>query len=273
MQRIFSNVILIFCCLLVSITWAYSDYFNPTSEKVVLTLRQGVMTNNLEPPLIPQLKCEGGTAGCETFVPQVVQCFNSDSSGFLVEWECKTKEMPNDLQFGNIKIYCDGYSDHGDIFASKASCWLAYSINFTKEGLQQHHKNSEPIKTTEIEAETTTLGLITNNVNLSFPSALHLDSTIESQHHQNPEQSDAKKERSDSYSYSTIVVIAVGTFASFVVLCLAINVIFIARSISMLLISGGRSTSGYQPPPPALISIQIYGLADEGHQQHQRATL
>jgi hypothetical protein len=51
----------------------------------VLTLYHDKMTAGRRSAGVPQLKCVGGTAGCTTFVPQVVQCYNRGSDGVDVQ--------------------------------------------------------------------------------------------------------------------------------------------------------------------------------------------
>lgn len=100
----------------------------------------------------------GGSAGCSTFIPQVVQCYNRGSdgvdvqvshslfilsvfqdvvttlplnsssllvsfSGFIrvVQWECKC-DMDNAYRLGNIEVACEGYDHPDDPFILKGSC-------------------------------------------------------------------------------------------------------------------------------------------------------
>ena len=62
-------------------------YYLKGGEKVrlrdvqVLTLHQGKMTTGRRSSPVLQLKCAGGSAGCSTFVPEVVQCYNRGSDG------------------------------------------------------------------------------------------------------------------------------------------------------------------------------------------------
>jgi len=51
----------------------------------VLTLYNGRQTQGRRSSPIPQLKCVGGTAGCSSFVPQVVQCNNRGFDGYDVQ--------------------------------------------------------------------------------------------------------------------------------------------------------------------------------------------
>lgn len=101
-----------------------------------LTLKSGMMTNARRSAAVPQLKCVGGTAGCNTFKPQVVQCYNRGSDGYDVQWECKT-DMDNAYRFGSVDVTCEGYDYPDDPYVLRGSCGLEYTIDLTKEGYQQ----------------------------------------------------------------------------------------------------------------------------------------
>lgn len=102
----------------------------------VLTLYQGKMTNGRRSAPVPQLQCQGGTAGCGAFVPEVVQCYNRGSDGIDVQWECKT-DMDNEYRFGKISVSCEGYDYAEDNYVLAGSCGLEYTIDLTKGGSQQ----------------------------------------------------------------------------------------------------------------------------------------
>jgi hypothetical protein len=101
----------------------------------VLTLYNGHRTSSRRSQAVPQLKCVGGTAGCNSFVPQVVQCYNKGSNGYDVQWECKT-DMDNEFRFGQIVVSCEGYDYPDDPYVLRGSCGLEYTLDFTKEGYQ-----------------------------------------------------------------------------------------------------------------------------------------
>lgn len=110
----------------------------------VLTLYSGKMTKGGRSSPVPQLECvKGGTAPCDAFRPRVVQCYNRGWDGVDVQWECKT-DMDNAYRFGDIEVTCEGYSHRDDPFVLKGSCGLRYSIDYTKEGLnqQQGHQHN-----------------------------------------------------------------------------------------------------------------------------------
>ena len=60
------------------------------SDVQVLTLKQGYFTAGRRSAGVPQLRCTGGTAGCQAFSPQVVQCYNKgwDGEDFQVIFLC-----------------------------------------------------------------------------------------------------------------------------------------------------------------------------------------
>ncbi|XP_040001649.1 store-operated calcium entry-associated regulatory factor isoform X2 [Xiphias gladius] len=99
----------------------------------VLTLYKGRYTTARRSSPIPQLQCVGGSAGCQTFIPEVVQCQNKGWDGVNVQWECKT-DMDNAYRFGRIEVSCEGYSHPADAYILKGSCGLEYSLELTEEG-------------------------------------------------------------------------------------------------------------------------------------------
>lgn len=130
----------LFCVhLLVTVAFAA---FGSNSDKILLrdiqtlTLKNGMMTNARRSSAVPQLKCIGGTAGCNAFKPQVVQCYNRGSDGYDVQWECKT-DMDNAYRFGTVEVTCEGYGYPDDPYVLRGSCGLEYTIDLTKEGYQQ----------------------------------------------------------------------------------------------------------------------------------------
>jgi len=121
------------------------------------------MTSGRRSSPVPQLKCTGGTAGCWSFIPKVVQCTNRGSDGTDVHWECKT-DMDNAYRFGPISVSCEGYNYADDPYILKGSCGvinhnslvsnyviklfylriqLEYTLDLTKEGYQQKNSDSK----------------------------------------------------------------------------------------------------------------------------------
>ncbi|XP_071811269.1 store-operated calcium entry-associated regulatory factor-like isoform X2 [Apostichopus japonicus] len=94
------------------------------------------MTTGKRSSPVPQMKCIGGSAGCNAFSPQVVQCSNKGSDGYDVQWECKT-DMDNAYRFGMIEVICEGYDYPDDRYILKGSCGLEYTLDYTKEGMNQ----------------------------------------------------------------------------------------------------------------------------------------
>ncbi|XP_041822753.1 store-operated calcium entry-associated regulatory factor [Chelmon rostratus] len=102
----------------------------------VLTLYKGRYTTARRSSPVPQLQCVGGSAGCQTFVPEVVQCQNKGWDGVDVQWECKT-DMDNAYRFGRIEVSCEGYNHPADAYILKGSCGLEYTLDLTDEGLRR----------------------------------------------------------------------------------------------------------------------------------------
>ncbi|XP_062243792.1 store-operated calcium entry-associated regulatory factor [Platichthys flesus] len=99
----------------------------------VLTLYKDRYTRAQRSKPIPQLQCVGGSAGCQAFVPEVVQCQNKGWDGVDVQWECKT-DMEHAYRFGRIEVSCEGYNHPADDYILKGSCGLEYSLELTEEG-------------------------------------------------------------------------------------------------------------------------------------------
>ncbi|XP_068607421.1 store-operated calcium entry-associated regulatory factor [Brachionichthys hirsutus] len=99
----------------------------------VLTLYKGRHTTARRSSPIPQLQCVGGSAGCQAFLPEVVQCLNKGWDGVDVQWECKT-DMDQAYRFGSIEVSCEGYNHPADAYILKGSCGLEYRLELTEEG-------------------------------------------------------------------------------------------------------------------------------------------
>lgn len=104
-----------------------------------LTLYDGRMTTGRRSSPVPQMSCVGGSAGCHSFKPQVVQCYNRGSDGYDVQWECKT-DMDNAYRFGKIEVTCEGYDYPDDPYVLRGSCGLEYTLDYTKEGMNQANR-------------------------------------------------------------------------------------------------------------------------------------
>uniref|UniRef100_A0A3Q3WN27 Store-operated calcium entry-associated regulatory factor n=1 Tax=Mola mola TaxID=94237 RepID=A0A3Q3WN27_MOLML len=106
-----------------------------------LTLYRGRYTTARRSSPIPQLQCVGGSAGCQAFVPDVVQCQNKGWDGVDVQWECRT-DMDNAYRFGRIEVSCEGYSHPADDYILKGSCGLEYTLELTDEGRRRTRDSS-----------------------------------------------------------------------------------------------------------------------------------
>ncbi|KAF9924405.1 hypothetical protein FBU30_005630 [Linnemannia zychae] len=122
-------------CLLATAPSTASAFGNSNNKKVLLkdiqtlTLHQGRMTTGRRTSPVPQLKCVGGNA-CGDFEPEVVQCTNSGFDGHDVQWRCQA-DLPDNLRFGEIEVYCEGYAYPDDPFVLKGSCGLEYKLQYT----------------------------------------------------------------------------------------------------------------------------------------------
>ncbi|KAG7164455.1 store-operated calcium entry-associated regulatory factor-like [Homarus americanus] len=148
-------VLIALCPGTVLSAWGFNSGSVLLKDIEVLTLYNGKMTQGQRSSPVPQLECvHGGTAPCSAFKPRVVQCYNRGWDGVDVQWECKT-DMDNAFRFGDIEVSCEGYSSRDDPYVLKGSCGLRYSIDYTKEGLNQkqgHHHNYYGDQTTGYES-------------------------------------------------------------------------------------------------------------------------
>ncbi|XP_035515641.1 store-operated calcium entry-associated regulatory factor [Morone saxatilis] len=131
----FITVVLQF--LLVGLTVSWDDGSVLLRDVQVLTLYKGRYTTARRSSPIPQLQCVGGSAGCQAFVPEVVQCQNKGWDGVDVQWECKT-DMDNTYRFGRIEVSCEGYAHPADTYILKGSCGLEYTLELTAEGQRKN---------------------------------------------------------------------------------------------------------------------------------------
>ncbi|CAB1327211.1 unnamed protein product [Coregonus sp. 'balchen'] len=86
----------------------------------VLTLYKGKYTTARRSSPVPQLQCVRGSAGCGSFIPEVVQCTNKGWDGVDAQWECKT-DMDNAYKFGRIEVSCEGFNHPDDAYILKGS--------------------------------------------------------------------------------------------------------------------------------------------------------
>ncbi|KAM8940542.1 store-operated calcium entry-associated regulatory factor [Pelodytes ibericus] len=102
-------------------------------EIQAITLYANRYTNGRRAAPVPQLKCIGGSAGCNAVVPQVVQCHNRGWDGIDVQWECKV-DMDNSYRFGTVEVNCEGFDYPEDPYILHGSCGLEYTLELTEEG-------------------------------------------------------------------------------------------------------------------------------------------
>ncbi|KAL6092753.1 hypothetical protein STEG23_014196, partial [Scotinomys teguina] len=100
-----------------------------------LTLHYDRYTTSRRLDPIPQLKCVGGTAGCNAYTPKVVQCQNKGWDGYDVQWECKT-DLDIAYKFGKTVVSCEGYESSEDQYVLRGSCGLEYQLDYTDLGLK-----------------------------------------------------------------------------------------------------------------------------------------
>ncbi|XP_004592746.3 store-operated calcium entry-associated regulatory factor [Ochotona princeps] len=101
-----------------------------------LTLHYDRYTTSRRLDPIPQLKCVGGTAGCDSYTPKVIQCQNKGWDGYDVQWECKT-DLDVAYKFGKTVVSCEGYESAEDQYVLRGSCGLEYNLDYTELGLKK----------------------------------------------------------------------------------------------------------------------------------------
>nr|XP_058905250.1 store-operated calcium entry-associated regulatory factor isoform X2 [Kogia breviceps] len=101
-----------------------------------LTLHYDRYTTSRRLDPIPQLKCVGGTAGCDSYTPKVIQCQNKGWDGYDVQWECKT-DLDIAYKFGKTVVSCEGYESSEDQYVLRGSCGLEYHLDYTELGLKK----------------------------------------------------------------------------------------------------------------------------------------
>ncbi|KAF9081372.1 hypothetical protein BGX23_000964 [Mortierella sp. AD031] len=136
MLRVLPPVMLAMACLLATTPSTVSAFGNSNNHKKVLlrdvqtlTLHQGRMTTGRRTSPVPQIKCVGGNA-CGDFEPEVVQCTNAGFDGEDVQWKCQA-DLPENVRFGQLDVYCEGYTHPDDPFVLKGSCGLEYKLQYT----------------------------------------------------------------------------------------------------------------------------------------------
>ncbi|KAF8938110.1 hypothetical protein BGZ58_001557 [Dissophora ornata] len=140
--------------LLVTLTLLWSapvTAFGGNDKKVLLkdvqtlTLHRGKMTAGRRTSPVPQLSCVGGNA-CGHYEPDVVQCTNAGFDGSDVQWKCQA-DLPQDLRFGELDVYCEGYNNPDDPYVLKGSCGLEYKLHY----INVRHKQDHPQRQTNFQ--------------------------------------------------------------------------------------------------------------------------
>lgn len=111
-----------------------------------LTFTQGVKVKTRHPGKpATQVKCLGGSAGCDSFTPVSVHCYNKGFKEGEIKWKCEAKDMPKNYFFSNVDVVCEEIENpEGLDIILKGSCWLTYKIE--KKGHQENnweHKQQE----------------------------------------------------------------------------------------------------------------------------------
>ncbi|XP_008055003.1 store-operated calcium entry-associated regulatory factor [Carlito syrichta] len=107
-----------------------------------LTLYSDRYTTSRRLDPIPQLKCVGGTAGCDSYTPKVIQCQNKGWDGYDVQWECKT-DLDIAYKFGKTVVSCEGYDSSEDQYVLRGSCGLEYNLDYTEVGLKKFKESGK----------------------------------------------------------------------------------------------------------------------------------
>ncbi|KAF9307224.1 Store-operated calcium entry-associated regulatory factor [Mortierella antarctica] len=136
-----SSTLLLTLAFLIAWISPASAFGSSSNQKVLLqdvrtlTLHRGRMTTGRRTSPVPQLNCIGGNA-CGDFEPDVVQCHNAGSDGSDVQWKCEA-DLPNNVRFGQLDVYCEGYKNPDDPYVLKGSCGLEYKLVYTKSYQRQ----------------------------------------------------------------------------------------------------------------------------------------
>ena len=75
----------------------------------MLTLYKGRYTTARRSRPVSQLQCVGGSAGCHSFTPEVVQCQNKGWDGVDVQVR---KEMRRGIRFGSRDATINSFEDY-----------------------------------------------------------------------------------------------------------------------------------------------------------------
>ncbi|XP_037328675.1 store-operated calcium entry-associated regulatory factor isoform X1 [Pungitius pungitius] len=149
------NVILVLQFLFVGHIKSWDDGSVLLRDVQALTLYKDRYTTARRSSPVPQLQCVGGSAGCQAFVPEVVQCQNKGWDGEDVQWECKT-DMDNAYRFGRMEVSCEGYRNPADALILKGSCGLEYTLELTEHGRRTSHAGTKSFGALSLETTNAT---------------------------------------------------------------------------------------------------------------------
>ncbi|XP_004682262.1 PREDICTED: store-operated calcium entry-associated regulatory factor [Condylura cristata] len=134
-RRLFFCLIVLLQIACTALGWNDPDRILLRDVKA-LTLHYDRYTTSRRLDPIPQLKCVGGTAGCDSYTPKVIQCQNKGWDGYDVQWECKT-DLDIAYKFGKTVVSCEGYESSEDQYVLRGSCGLEYNLDYTEIGLKK----------------------------------------------------------------------------------------------------------------------------------------
>ncbi|XP_040041905.2 store-operated calcium entry-associated regulatory factor isoform X1 [Gasterosteus aculeatus] len=229
------KVIVVLQFLLVGHIKSWDDGSVLLRDLQALTLYKNRYTTARRASPVPQLQCVGGSAGCQAFVPEVVQCQNKGWDGVDVQWECRT-DMDNAYRFGRIEVSCEGYSHPADALILKGSCGLEYTLELTEHGRSTSHGGTKSFGG---------LGGLASSFFSAFSGNQH-------QHHPHSQQS-RQSEPAASGDSGGLLVVAVLLLVAY-----GVYKLFLSGNTSPLGQDGGqagytrdnRHGSTAAPPPP-----------------------
>ncbi|KAF9561831.1 hypothetical protein EC968_005587 [Mortierella alpina] len=100
------------------------------------------MTTGRRTSPVPQTSCVGGNA-CGDYEPDVIQCKNAGFDGSDVQWKCQA-DLPDNLKFGKLDVYCEGFDYPDDPYVLKGSCGLEYKLYYTDMHYDQRSQWRSP---------------------------------------------------------------------------------------------------------------------------------
>jgi len=140
-----NKVVLCMACLIVAVAWcAPANTYKPILLKNVESLRfiRGQYAlNTRDTTLIPQLECAYNPLNDPSLEPADVICYNKgvDSTGSVM-WKCDGI-MSKSVDFDNLQVSCEGYSQPGDEYVKEGSCALRYTLKAASPSAQQAPNN------------------------------------------------------------------------------------------------------------------------------------